>query len=112
MIPTTKSPSVILLWLPIALPRASALVEIHTVHFSGGGGGRGSVSCAQCSAYLVYCVRNKQPARSQGRSTYIFETNYRKLILPFVCVKKILRVKTFCGIDQCSPSAAVGRGTY
>ena len=41
MIPTTKSPSVILLWLPIALPRASALVEIHTVRFSGGGGGGG-----------------------------------------------------------------------
>ena len=42
------------------------IIEIHTVQ-------RG-FSCAQCNAYLVYCVRNKQPARSQGRWTYIFET--------------------------------------
>ena len=29
-------------------------------------------SCAQCNAYLLYCVRNKQSARDQGRSTYIW----------------------------------------
>ena len=26
-------------------------------------------SCAQCNAYLLYCVRNNQPARDQGRSS-------------------------------------------
>ena len=50
-------------------PYLHALVEIHTVQFNGERG----FSCAQCNAYLVYYVCNKQPVHGQGRSTYIFE---------------------------------------
>ena len=76
------------------------IIEIHTVQWA--------FSCAQCNACLVYCVRNKQPARGQGRSTYIFDTIVSQAHFA-ICFPQ---VNTFCGIVQCSSSAALGRGTY
>ena len=71
MFPTTKSPSVILYGSPLPFPASAELVEIFSQFFFPQRGF--SLSCAQCNAYLLYCARNKQPARGQGRSTYMFE---------------------------------------
>ena len=50
------------------------------------------LSCAQCNAYLLYCVHNKQPARSQGRPTYIFEAIVSQAHVA-ICLR-----------EKCSPS--------
>ena len=71
MFPTTKSPSVILYGSALPFPASAELVEIFSQFFIPQRGF--SLSCAQCNAYLLYCARNKQPARGQGRSTYMFE---------------------------------------
>ena len=67
MFPTTNSPSVILYGSPLPFPASAELVEIFSQFFFPQRGF--SLSCAQCNAYLLYCARNKQPARGQGRST-------------------------------------------
>ena len=61
-----------IMWLPIAL--LGFCITCRNSHSSGTFFQLGfSLSCAQCNAYLLYCLRNKQPARGQERSTYIFE---------------------------------------
>ena len=80
MLPTTKSPSVILYGSPITLPGFGIACRNlqNSVFFSSGGF---PLSCAQynayplycapqCNAYPLYCARNKQPVRGKGGQHY------------------------------------------
>ena len=70
--PDNKVTICYIVWLPIALP--GFCITCRNLHSSVFFFPRGfSLSCAQCNAYLLYCARNKRPARGQGWSTYIFE---------------------------------------
>ena len=70
-VPDNKVAICYIVWLPIAFPGfCRTCRNFLSVFFPQWGF---SLSCAQCNAYLLYCARNKQPARGQGRSTYMFE---------------------------------------
>ena len=63
MFPDNKVAICYIIWLPIALP--GFCITCRNSHSSAKKIQRG-FSCAQCNAYLLYCVRNKQPARSRA----------------------------------------------
>ena len=102
-VPDNKVTICYIIWLPIDLPGFWISCTNFLQYFSPVGI---SLSCAQCNAYLLYCARNKQSSRGQGRSTYMFEAIVSQAEFA-ICLREKM-----CGIDQCSSSAALGRATY